>query len=181
MTVRAAISKRLRFDVFKRDGFVCQYCGSHPPAVVLEVDHINPVSNGGATDIDNLITSCFACNRGKAAEPLTVVPQSLAEKAVEVAEREAQILGYAQVMEDRRQRIEDDAWKIVDAFDGPADDFRRDWFRSVKTFVDRLGYHETLEAMEIARGRMRSKRQRFAYFCGICWRKIKAVEGGPTQ
>lgn len=32
---KAGISKRLRFEVFKRDGFVCQYCGNHPPAVVL--------------------------------------------------------------------------------------------------------------------------------------------------
>lgn len=62
---RKPISKKLRFEVFKRDGFTCQYCGKSAPEVVLEVDHIKPVSKGGTNDILNLITSCFECNRGK--------------------------------------------------------------------------------------------------------------------
>lgn len=37
---RIAISKRVRFDVFKRDSFKCQYCGKSAPDVILEVDHI---------------------------------------------------------------------------------------------------------------------------------------------
>ena len=39
-TKREQLSAKLRFEVFKRDSFVCQYCGSHPPQVVLHVDHI---------------------------------------------------------------------------------------------------------------------------------------------
>lgn len=62
---RVALSKRLRFEVFKRDDFTCQYCGAQPPAVVLEVDHIHPVAEGGKNDTENLITACEACNRGK--------------------------------------------------------------------------------------------------------------------
>jgi len=34
--------------------------------VVLHVDHINPVANGGNNDIFNLVTSCVDCNQGKA-------------------------------------------------------------------------------------------------------------------
>ncbi len=64
------ISKRTRFEVFARDGFVCQYCGSKPPDVVLEVDHVDPRSNGDLDDDLNLVTSCFACNRGKGAKVL---------------------------------------------------------------------------------------------------------------
>lgn len=60
-----AISKKTRFEIFKRDHFRCQYCGQTPPAVVLEVDHIQPKSKGGSDDWNNLITSCFDCNRGK--------------------------------------------------------------------------------------------------------------------
>jgi 5-methylcytosine-specific restriction endonuclease McrA len=71
-----SLSKKLRFEVFKRDGFKCQYCGNHPPIVVLEVDHINPVSKGGTNEIDNLVTSCFDCNRGKGNRELTCIPQS---------------------------------------------------------------------------------------------------------
>ena len=62
---REPISKRLGFEVFKRDAFTCQYCGKSAPDVVLEVDHIEPVSKGGKTTLLNLVTSCFKCNRGK--------------------------------------------------------------------------------------------------------------------
>ena len=71
MAKRKGISKKTRFDVFKRDSFTCQYCGKSAPDVVLEVDHINPVSKGGDNDISNLITACFDCNRGKRDKKLT--------------------------------------------------------------------------------------------------------------
>ena len=71
MAKRKGISKSTRFEVFKRDSFTCQYCGKSAPDVVLEVDHINPVSKGGDNDISNLITACFDCNRGKRDKKLT--------------------------------------------------------------------------------------------------------------
>lgn len=68
---RKAISKKIRFEIFKRDNFTCQYCGRMAPDVVLEVDHINPVANGGDNDIMNLVTACFDCNRGKGKKKLS--------------------------------------------------------------------------------------------------------------
>lgn len=68
--IRKAISKKTRFEVFKRDGFACQYCGAKAPEVVLHVDHIKPVAGGGENDIMNLVTACAACNGGKGARPL---------------------------------------------------------------------------------------------------------------
>lgn len=62
---RKTISKKLRFEIFKRDRFTCQYCGRMAPEVILEVDHIKPVAEGGKNDILNLVTSCRNCNRGK--------------------------------------------------------------------------------------------------------------------
>ena len=62
---RKAIGDKLRFEVFKRDNFKCQYCGMAAPDVTLNIDHIDPVSNGGVNDILNLITSCRNCNSGK--------------------------------------------------------------------------------------------------------------------
>lgn len=70
-TSRQPLSKRVRFEIFKRDAFICQYCGQRPPDVVLEVDHIEPVAAGGSNDEINLITSCWDCNRGKAGRQLT--------------------------------------------------------------------------------------------------------------
>lgn len=66
MTARKSTGKRVRFEVFKRDGFTCQYCGAQPPDVVLVVDHIEPVALGGLTEAINLITACEPCNHGKA-------------------------------------------------------------------------------------------------------------------
>ena len=71
MSSRKSTGKRLRFEVFKRDLFTCQYCGAQPPDVLLVIDHIEPVAAGGPETIDNLITACEACNQGKAAKPLT--------------------------------------------------------------------------------------------------------------
>ena len=62
---RKALSQKIRFEVFKRDRFTCQYCGRKAPDVVLQVDHIIPVSKGGKNDIINLVTSCVDCNAGK--------------------------------------------------------------------------------------------------------------------
>lgn len=68
---REPIPKKVRFEVFKRDSFTCQYCGKKAPDVVLELDHIEPVSKGGGNEIINLVTSCFDCNRGKSDKRLS--------------------------------------------------------------------------------------------------------------
>jgi hypothetical protein len=65
MADRKNISKKTRFEVFKRDGFKCLYCGKSAPDVVLVIDHIEPVSKGGADQILNYATSCVDCNAGK--------------------------------------------------------------------------------------------------------------------
>lgn len=64
-TKRKGLSKKIRFEVFKRDKFTCQYCGRKAPDVILEVDHIKPISKGGTNDLMNLVTACKDCNRGK--------------------------------------------------------------------------------------------------------------------
>lgn len=56
---------RIRFKVFSRNNFTCQYCGRRAPDVVLEVDHIKPRAKGGLDSIENFITSCRDCNLGK--------------------------------------------------------------------------------------------------------------------
>jgi len=63
---RVGISKKLRFEIYQRDNFTCQYCGkTKDDGVKLEIDHKIPVSKGGKTDYNNLITSCHDCNSGK--------------------------------------------------------------------------------------------------------------------
>lgn len=63
---RSPISPTLRFEIFQRDNFTCQYCGrSKEHKAVLVVDHIVPYSDGGKDEYSNLITSCQECNSGK--------------------------------------------------------------------------------------------------------------------
>lgn len=173
MSKRKAISKRVRFEVFKRDAFTCQYCGAHPPGALLHIDHIEAVANGGLNDIDNLITACEPCNLGKGARPLNVAPESLSDKAARVAEAEEQLAGYGAIMAARRERILADAWRVVDVLTGE-DSINRDRLQSIKKFVERLGVHEVIEAAEIARAAaIRSHERSFRYFCGVCWSKIR--------
>jgi hypothetical protein len=175
-TKRKALSKKTRFDVFKRDGFVCQYCGAHPPSAILEVDHIQPVAFDGTNDMDNLITSCFDCNRGKSDRQLSDIPQSLQDKAAEVLEREAQIKGYQSALNSKKSRISDEAEMVCDVYER----FNKGFTLSeksmvtVRMFVDRLGVHEVCDAMERAHVKAR-KSQEFRYFCGICWAKIREL------
>ena len=56
---------RLRFEIFKRDKFICQYCGRKVPDIILEIDHIMPKSKGGLNEINNYKTACKECNKGK--------------------------------------------------------------------------------------------------------------------
>lgn len=54
---------RLRAAVFARDDYTCSYCGAR--GVRLECDHVIPVSRGGPSEMSNLATACFPCNRSK--------------------------------------------------------------------------------------------------------------------
>ena len=51
-----------RFNLFLRDAFACQYCGSGSD---LTFDHVVPRSRGGRTTWENIVTACAPCNLGK--------------------------------------------------------------------------------------------------------------------
>lgn len=70
---RINITKSQRFKILERDDFTCQYCGAKAPDVVLEIDHIKPISKGGTNDLYNLVTSCFECNRGKSNKIIKII------------------------------------------------------------------------------------------------------------
>jgi hypothetical protein len=178
---RRTLTRKARFEIFKRDGFACQYCGAHPPTVVLEIDHIQPVALGGSCDHYNLVTSCFNCNRGKGAAPLNSVMPTLKERAAEAAEAEAQIAAYHDAIMAASRRTEDEAWQVAEMMRPGCSrhGFNRTWLSRIKFFLGRIGLSEVLDAMDTATWK---KPQRtyttFRYFCGVCWNKIKGVEHG---
>lgn len=181
MAKRKAISKSVRFNIFKRDRFSCQYCGAHPPGVLLHVDHIHPVAEGGTNDDDNLITACEPCNLGKGAGLLTDVPKSLAQKAAEIAEMEEQLKGYQSVLRAQRSRLDDESWEVAGIYMQHFDTntiLKADR-QSIKGFIEKLGVVEVLGAMEKAVAtKPHSEYSAFKYFCGICWNKVREAAGG---
>lgn len=54
-----------RFNVFLRDKWTCQYCGSKFKTHELTFDHVTPRSKGGRTSWDNIVSACQSCNRKK--------------------------------------------------------------------------------------------------------------------
>lgn len=177
MSKRRGLSKRVRFEVFKRDLFTCQYCGATPPGAVLEVDHIEPVAEGGSDEEGNLVTACWDCNRGKAARLLSVAPESLSERAERIAEAEAQLAGYRAVMREQQERKEADVWEVVEVLFS-ATETTHARFGSVQRFLERLPLEAVLEAARITRQNASylGLERRFRYFCSICWRMIKEGE-----
>ena len=56
-----------RFNLFLRDEFCCQYCGSRGD---LTFDHVVPRSKGGLTSWENVVAACSPCNLKKANKSL---------------------------------------------------------------------------------------------------------------
>ncbi len=74
-TKRAPMSPGRRFRIWRRDGFCCTYCGASALTddIVLEVDHIVPVAEGGTDTLENLTTACRPCNWSKGPHRLRAV------------------------------------------------------------------------------------------------------------
>jgi len=175
-----SLTKKTRFEVFKRDGFRCVYCGKSPPEIILECDHVEPKSKGGTDDINNLVTACFDCNRGKRDIPLDKIPNQLTENLEILKEKEAQILEYRKYIKRIERRVKKDLNKVHTTFQltYPGCTLTEKFLTtSVKKFIKTLPLNEVIEAMEIACSHFEDDPERTTrYFCGICWRKIERRE-----
>lgn len=150
---RQAISKSLRFEVFKRDNFTCQYCGGQAPEVVLHVDHINPVAGGGDNDILNLITSCEPCNLGKGARKLddNSVIQKQRAQLEDLNQRREQL----EMMLEWRDSLASLDDELIDRFDqafqARTNRFLNEYGRSeVKKWLKKYQITELLDALDDA-------------------------------
>lgn len=182
------ISKRTRFEVFKRDKFTCQYCGRTPPTVTLQVDHIVPSSKGGEDEIENLATSCADCNLGKSNVELGAVPPPLMEQAQIRQEQAEQMQAYnAFLMEQReyqQHQLELIGHHWFNKFKKKKDSwiFAGQYEQSVKRFLKQLPVAMILDAIDIAHAKFPVLNERgddyktFKYFCGICWSMIRERE-----
>ena len=151
---REPISKKLRFEVFKRDSFRCQYCGATAPNVLLEVDHVTPVATGGKTDILNLITSCNPCNAGKGKRSLsdsTTILKQL-DQLKELNERREQLEMMIQWKEALSNLKEESLSRVADYWSKhvPGYSLSEHGLRELKKLSHRFELQEILDAMQIA-------------------------------
>lgn len=54
-----------RYNLFLRDGFTCQYCGTRKPVKELTFDHVMPRSRKGPATFENIVAACQSCNLRK--------------------------------------------------------------------------------------------------------------------
>jgi hypothetical protein len=189
---RKNLSKRQRFEVFKRDAFTCQYCGRKPPEVILEADHMIPVAAGGKDHESNMVTACKDCNAGKSDKSLDQVPASLSLQMQERRDRMAQLKQYNGFLleereyDNRQVQLIGMEWcnRINPVSEQDQFTFTSARATSVRRFLKHLPAVEVMDALEIAfaripfEGRCDNKRDddRFRYFCGICWKIIRDEE-----
>lgn len=151
---RKALSKKTRFEVFKRDKFTCQYCGKAAPDVVLHVDHIKPVSKDGDNEITNLITACVDCNSGKGARELSD-DEAMAKKRKQL-----------ESLQERREQLEMMyEWQVgLLAMDGENTNKLCEFWRMlapgwyineygqglIKLWLQKYGFNEVMESMKVS-------------------------------
>lgn len=184
MSDRKPIPKSIRFEVFKRDKFTCQYCGASAPDVILEVDHIKPVSRGGSNQIMNLLTACRDCNRGKTNKELSdntavMLQKKQMEAAQERREQLEMMLKWREELEAERE-LEIDA---IDQYFSLHAKFRLNdnGKRYVRKLIKKFGFNEVYTACEISidkyyNGSETSWEVTLDKVGGICYNRKKAGE-----
>jgi hypothetical protein len=195
-----AVSKRLRYEILRRDGHACRYCGATAPDATLTVDHVTPTALGGGDEPENLVTACADCNSGKAASnPDAPIVAGVTDDAIRwsaAMRRAAELQGAARdaagayaalFLTEWRAHYVEECREDEAAMDLPAD-----WRDSLQRFhqaqlegdvisraITTTMAHETLPNSKL-----------FRYFCGVCWRVIDErieiarslidTEGEPT-
>lgn len=158
--VRKNISKGIRFNIFTRDGFTCQYCGRRPPDVLLVLDHILPVSRGGGNDEMNLTTSCADCNAGKSNKILGDVKPT-PDADVQYLKVEQQRLEYERYLA-ASQRLEEMQYRVIEhliqvwgacfggkqSFDCPADHVWKGWLGRYSPEIIEQAIHGSIGAYQ---------------------------------
>lgn len=170
-----AVSKRLRFEILRRDEHKCKHCGRTPPEVVLEVDHVVPVTLGGSDDPSNLVAACRDCNGGKSSIPAD------APMVAGVADDAARWAAAIQQVAEMRTQEAADAQETMGWFNSvwcAWTNWRDEPYevegglRAIFPFIEAgLTRGEIEQLVSVA---MRSKASdKWRYFCGCCWKRVR--------
>jgi len=185
-----AVSKRLRYEILRRDSYTCRYCGRSAPEVPLRVDHVTPVALGGGDEPTNLATSCHDCNNGKSsASPDATLVAGVSDDALRwsaAMQQAADDLREQQTPKLAYRKTFQKAWS--------------GWTREVGWKTDQVelpdGWKGSLDAFyeaglpqevwpDIVEKAMTNPTVRidntFRYACGIAWRMVKELHERASQ
>lgn len=174
--IRKPLSKKIRFEVFKRDNFKCQYCGKQVPDIVLEVDHIVPVCEGGTNIISNLVTSCYDCNHGKSGNKIQnkICRDDIKELTKQMKNKQEQLQEYHSLLKYEYELKTNDVKEVLKYFQDMIKWPNSHEESTLRQFINKLNKYELFEAIDIYKA---SRKYDFSYFCGICWNFIRKKEG----
>ena len=176
------VTKRLRFEVLRRDGYRCRYCGLTASESELTVDHVLPVALGGRCEADNLVAACKDCNAGKSsASPDASLVDQVSDDALRwgrAITRSSELIA-AQRAEDS-QFIEEADWQWTRWTDGNDQQMWRpaDWQISFMRWASLgLSLDDFIDSIAIAMANDRLYREKvWRYVCGIMWRKAEDLQ-----
>lgn len=182
---RKVLPKSIRFEIFKRDSFTCQYCGRSSPDVILECDHIVPVSEGGTDDVLNLVTSCRDCNRGKGKRKLS--DMQVIDKQKQQLKDLNEIREQTEMMIQWKKELVNLQNEQIDFIDSliceDGSSLTANGKRDIGKLISRFGFDEVCIASEIAfdryyLGTESTWEKAFRKIGGICYNRANGIKTG---
>lgn len=183
-----SVSKRLRYEILRRDGHQCRYCGATAPEATLTVDHVVPTALGGGDEPGNLVAACKDCNAGKSASsPDAPLVANVSNDAIRwaaavrvAAENMANDVSARNTQRTKFKKV----WNqwMFDSHDKAAP-LPAGWGASVDAFLNAgLPMVVLLDCIEIAMGaRNVQLADRFRYLCGVAWKKVGELQNSAKQ
>lgn len=179
------VTKRLRYEVLRRDNHTCRYCGATAPDVKLTIDHVIPQALGGPDEPANLVAACEPCNSGKSSIPAdSPIVSNVAEdalrwsQAMKTAAETAHADYQARAAYRELFRAAWTQWSTGSGENKQPIQLDDNWQNSLDNFRE-AGLPDW-ELEEAVRAAMSAKKvtpeNTFRYFCGICWGKIRKMQ-----
>ncbi|MGX1809688.1 HNH endonuclease [Nocardia sp. NPDC055321] len=187
-----SVSRRLRFEILRRDDHRCRYCGAAAPEVNLTVDHVVPTALGGRDDPTNLVTACADCNSGKTSiAPDSAIVVDVSADAVRWAaalqqaanERAQQFADSKKTADQFRALWEQWTWTDRSGEKHPFG-LPGDFASSVRQFLSAgLTFTDLDELIDVAMNANgpRDDNALWKYFCGCCWKRLAQAQERATQ
>lgn len=170
------VSKRLRYEILRRDNHACRYCGATAPDVKLVVDHVIPVALGGGDSPANLITACDPCNNGKSA--------TMADAPIvsDVDDRAAQ---WADAMRRAADEVNADSRLINSVCEQVGEilpGYRpTGWRNSVQQILAAGLPDEVVVEMAHVAVDAYGIKARWKYFFGCCWTRVRKLQERASE